>query len=1514
MNELESTPPDEAKWVTYDGSVPQDVRLLGPAVEGPLIAALAPIFAAIGIGGLLKLVFIGFSLFMFFKNRARVKERGDLEAERAFSFSLENTSEPDTPLQIIYGEHLVFPHFFYQSLSNIGNNNRIDLGLGLGEGPIESVSELKVNGIAFGNLTGSNSHNVHLGANDSAADVDTRLTKVGFTQDFQDEIPPGQSIIRAGQSNQTTELEVGIELPEGLFRVDEEKGIRSASVFLRFEYQRTDIPSQPWVFAFDKTITAKHRGTIRNSYTLARGLTPGRYQVRVKNATGDQDEFEYTDTVALDFLKEYFPHTFDVRNFAYIGMTLEATSSVQGRVPEVSCLVKGRKVRVYSSPSVYVTSWSDNPVWCLADLLTHPRYGLGYLISYGDLDLSSFVTVGDYCQQTDANDARRGQLDLNINQIKPALDWVETILNTFGGIIRFSGEKISLTVYRDEASVQSFDEGNILEGTFKVQYADPNESTNVNTIHGTIFNRENNWARDVVSVKVDEEIGSPIDVVERRVDLIGVTRPDVAESLLWKTLKSLRVNIRSIEFEADVSALNAEIGDVVSVSYKRQGWVTKKFRILEIEEPSLQTRKIRAIEHNAGVFDAEATSLLPVIQTELVNPLEPPGSIEEVDVFPFFVRNDDGSIRTDLLVSWSPVNGSFIGIDHFEVFYDEDAGTELPPGTPYNANDPNSRFFLKTDGTLVSGTRVPSSTFAGSVYPPDTSLTIQGINPNSFYDVAVVTVNQNQVRQDLENAVREYVFSEPYGEAPENTSSFTATFQDGDVVLQWTAVSLATNPDLAGYEVRTNGSFGTIDSNLVFRGNQTSFTLRNVTYRSRTFYIKTYNRSGVYSTTSRSATASNPAPGTSAMNAAVVNGKTARLSWTASGASDVIGYRLDVSTTAGFAPSNATFYKYVTGRLTVSELFTETDSTFPVRYVRVAQRDALTDRLGDYTWSPPISFQCEEEVSFFDSVSINLINDSDCNGISPGYWTGSFTQGSSTIQLPPAKTAEQVIPSAARRTATSYVRLRLNIRKTSSGATAGGLYFYLRDLNNKGGILNAWTTTDLTTSWSEKEYIIERSRLLAAGASDDWRLSFASGGSNVATIEIDKVMLHDGRDPLLWVPHSMEQITGYTNWVGTTQITENAITTGKLAANAVTADKIAAQAIRAVHLSADAISANEIQANSITADLYQELRNTLYFKFSGEVDDGHPLDVLFHLPEELLALAEGGIQQIKLSYAVKPFRATSKAGTAMAGGSSVPATLTQGPGAHSHTLRVNRTSNNITYIYSTDGNTWYRTQPSGTTGGGSGTDTFRVESADGHQHDWRVNRASVSNPPAGARVIWVTPQGALAATNGGGTITLQNANGTIGSHTHTIAVAANGTGVPTTGRVSKGTGTTGNNSETLYCYETNGIAVQTSAINGPPGYQVNIPPHTHEVQFGIYEESNSVVVGVQRSDNGFAFENTDYHSSPSTSVLNLDLNGGSFYTAGAGAGFKALRFVVTGANEGRCRLDGVIMVKADISA
>lgn len=44
-------------------------------------------------------------------------------------------------------------------------------------------------------------------------------------------------------------------------------------------------------------------------------------------------------------------------------------------------------------------AYSNNPAWCLWDMLTHPRYGMGQRIGAADVDRWALYAIGRYCDQ-----------------------------------------------------------------------------------------------------------------------------------------------------------------------------------------------------------------------------------------------------------------------------------------------------------------------------------------------------------------------------------------------------------------------------------------------------------------------------------------------------------------------------------------------------------------------------------------------------------------------------------------------------------------------------------------------------------------------------------------------------------------------------------------------------------------------------------------------------------------------------------------------------------------------------------------------------------------------------------------------------------------------------------------------------------------------------------------------------------------------------------------------------------
>lgn len=960
-----SRPPlDDTDLVTYDGQMPPDVELFADDIN------------AAYVGVTLALASIGFSIYQL----ANTPDKPDTpRVSESFGFDLSNAFDPNNPIPIIYGTHKVSGQYFFQQMSNLKTNNLLSMGVGIGEGPIFSVTDIKVNNIPISDIqSGDQIGEVEVFLGDVAmpssgtggvADI---FYEPGLTQEFNDGIPTGDgTITRTTLGTNVTRIDVGFFFPQGYFQLNDEKGkFRSHRWEMEIDYRK--VGETTWTDGRRIRELLKNVGPFRRQEFVAKGLDPDQYQVRFTNRSTTSVSDPSTDTCNLDFMTEgisFEENPFEVGNFAYLALNLEATGTING-TPLVTSIVKGRTVDVYTSAEESpVNQFSDNPAWCVLDFLTNARYGLGNLVSIDDIDIDSFVTVGEYCDQSDANGARHGRLDLVVDSVLPALDVLQLMLKSFGGFIQLVGGKIALGVDKDEVSSQLFDESNILAGTLQYDVASAQDSTSINRLNVRFRNKEKDYATDTFRLQVDEEISSERDVVERNIELFGVTRPVDVERQARRILNVLRTNIRSVEFQADMSTLQSRVGDVVSITHSLPGWDKKKFRIVSIEESPDQTRRITALEHNSSVYTTQDSVVTAVPNTNLFNPFLPPSGVTSVDLVPEFSVQLDGTIQNNLDVSWDyPSNqGASMGVDAFEVYYASTAPQiELASGTSFNSNDENSVFYTTSSGTVLSGTVGIPNTLGSRVAPGERLFEIQDLDDNVFVHVQVIptTTARASRRRALEPVFS--TFFPTYSGQPSNVDTFTSSISNGDALLTWSPIPTNEAPDLAGYEVRTNdGDFGVKDSNLVYRGFSTSAIDRDITDRSKVYYLRAYNNSGLYSVASVSESLSDSIPAAVTLENDGKSGPNIFLKWNA-GQSNTTGYVVHASGVAGYTPSDASRVVGLNGRGTTTYTYQQKPTIsgeYPPLYFKVAATDSLSEKLDDFIYSNEVAASGEPTVT-----------------------------------------------------------------------------------------------------------------------------------------------------------------------------------------------------------------------------------------------------------------------------------------------------------------------------------------------------------------------------------------------------------------------------------------------------------------------------------------------------------------------------------------------------------------------
>ncbi|WP_167582762.1 phage attachment tail tip protein J [Escherichia coli] len=185
------------------------------------------------------------------------------------------------------------------------------------------------------------------------------------------------------------------------------KGDRNpASVRLLIQLQRNG----NWVTEKDVTINGKTTSQFLASVILD-NLPERPFNIRMVRETADstsdqlQNKTLWSSYTEIIDVKQCYPNT------AIVGLQVDA-EQFGGQQMTVNYHIRGRIIQVPSNydpeKRTYSGIWdgslkpaySNNPAWCLWDMLTHPRYGMGKRLGAADVDKWALYAIAQYCDQT----------------------------------------------------------------------------------------------------------------------------------------------------------------------------------------------------------------------------------------------------------------------------------------------------------------------------------------------------------------------------------------------------------------------------------------------------------------------------------------------------------------------------------------------------------------------------------------------------------------------------------------------------------------------------------------------------------------------------------------------------------------------------------------------------------------------------------------------------------------------------------------------------------------------------------------------------------------------------------------------------------------------------------------------------------------------------------------------------------------------------------------------------------
>lgn len=313
-----------------------------------------------------------------------------------------------------------------------------------------------------------------------------------------------------------------------------------------------------------------------------------------------------------------------LRHTAYIYLRLKFDPDYFQNVPTITVTVNGLKCY---DPELDAKVFTDNPAICAYEYLTRPSIRGGFGVSSDRVKESTVIDSKTYC-------ASKGwTCNMPLAERQPVADNMELLLSNFRGDMIYSSTLFSIK-FRDineEIVSMSFDEDSVIEDSFRVSLPDVFDMPNAIRIayldeegsdDGTSTYKEKSFP-----LSYEETITEDGDYREQTIKCLGLSNLDSVQKMAYYFYERLRAN-KPFSFTAGQSAAELEPSDLIQLSHKIPGWVSKMGRVENVIINQNDTVSISCIEEFSALYDdVFDPSSITWFDTILPNSTDRPSSV-----------------------------------------------------------------------------------------------------------------------------------------------------------------------------------------------------------------------------------------------------------------------------------------------------------------------------------------------------------------------------------------------------------------------------------------------------------------------------------------------------------------------------------------------------------------------------------------------------------------------------------------------------------------------------------------------------------------------------------------------------------------------------------------------------------------------------------------------------------------------------------------------------------------------
>ncbi|KAB3061002.1 host specificity protein J [Escherichia coli] len=389
-----------------------------------------------------------------------------------------------------------------------------------------------------------------------------------------------------------------------------------------------------WVTEKDITIKGKTTSQYLASVVVG-NLPPRPFSIRMRRMTPDS----ITDQLQNKTLWSSYTEIIDVKqcypNTALVGVQVDSEQfgsqqvsrnyHLRGRILQVPSNYNPQ-TRQYSGiwDGTFKPAYSNNMAWCLWDMLTHPRYGMGKRLGAADVDKWALYVIGQNCDQSvpDGFGGTEPRITCNAWLTTQRKAW--DVLSDFCSAMRcmpvWNGQTLTFVQDRPSDKVWTYNRSNVVmpDDGAPFRYSFSALKDRHNAVEVNWIDPDNGWEAATELVEDTQAIARYGRNVTK-MDAFGCTsRGQAHRAGLW-LIKTELLETQTVDFSVGAEGLRHVPGDVIEICDDDYAGISTGGRVLAVNS---QTRTL--------TLDREIT--LPSSGTTLISLVDGSGNPVSVEV------------------------------------------------------------------------------------------------------------------------------------------------------------------------------------------------------------------------------------------------------------------------------------------------------------------------------------------------------------------------------------------------------------------------------------------------------------------------------------------------------------------------------------------------------------------------------------------------------------------------------------------------------------------------------------------------------------------------------------------------------------------------------------------------------------------------------------------------------------------------------------------------------------------